>query len=850
MHWPFQSIATADTLSILDAAGAQGGEGGSGQAQAPPALFRRATWQPPLLLPASAADGGSARSSTLIPDYVVNFIRGETPETVARRKRNRGHQGMRAVDITHQHRPQRSHMALLIADEDATTTGPTTAAMQSPLRRTYAPSDSTMAASATTELRQMLPNGRAYTSNSLRRHHATSEKQQNRKKKKSSANPRRSALLGWRGGVLLLLLLLLIILIAGFVCLVVAGTKIAFLIGAMDLFVGSCATARAINWGLHAIVNLVVVVFILGANYVFQVLSSPTRSDVARAHGLKRWLEIGVPSLSNLRHVSRLKAFLALLLPAVAVTIQLLYNSVLFVTTTGLDYNLVAVKPSFVSRGPFDDLSATNNAAGLSREALDALQDLATADQLALLTTPACVDAFTTAFNVHYPNILLVLSDNAGDKGANSLVATARAGINAPLSPETSPLISTSGDGDGSSRAEILVDGSSVTHCLAQTGSTATCSLELNGILLVVVLGLNVISVLATAAALFIHRGEPLVTLGDAITSFLRQPDPTTRGNCLLTRENLSSNMGGWGFTDGKYWLPSHSRNFWFRAPSLRQWLAAFFWWLAATALVTGVLVLTIVSYEPFLSPMLSPFGAPDAHTTYLLPSPSVSGPALAMVASLPQILLAGLYFSVNGLLTAYFLTRESCRYAIYASGPAQHRLRVSADAEGEQATSLYLTLPRPVSWGLAIWFMAMGFVLSQMCFAVVLQSSPSAAAQQAMKGFGFSGVASAVLLTMLLVLFAVVGALGFLMVPNTVMADGRQLGNPLFLEGGSCSAVISARCHPLADETDVWKRKVCWGVVPEPETGPMTTSSNAAVYHATYSAGPVKELDTCHQFI
>lgn len=306
VHWPFQSIATADTLSILDAGGAlgwpsQGGGVGPQSNKGPPALFRRATWQPPQL-PASS-DGGSPRDSTLIPDYVVNFIRGETPETVARRKRNGGHQGMRAVDITHQHRPQRSHMALLIGDADAATNG-----MRSPLRRMYAPSDST-ATSTTTELRQILPNRGLHT-----RH--VSEK------------PRRyswrSALFGWRGGVLLTLLLVLIILITGFVCLVVAGTQIALLIGAMDLFNGSCTTAKGMNWGLHAVVNLAVVVFILGANYVFQVLSSPTRAEVARAHESKGWLEIGVPSVSNLKHVSKVKAFLAFLLLAVAVAIQIL----------------------------------------------------------------------------------------------------------------------------------------------------------------------------------------------------------------------------------------------------------------------------------------------------------------------------------------------------------------------------------------------------------------------------------------------------------------------------------------------------------------------------------------------
>lgn len=278
VHWPFQSIAT-DTLSIFTSPA--------------PELFRRATWQPPKIHDENDSVV-SPRDSTLIPDYVVNFIRGETPETVARRKRNGGNQGMRAVDVTHQHRPQRSHMALL---EGAGAVGE--ARRNVGYARSHA-SGSTDT-STTTELQQILPD---------------------------HEKPRRGwkrVTTGWRSGVLLNLLLILVILIAGFVCLVVAGTKIAILVGDMQLFVGSCATAASINWGLHALINVAVVILIVGANYVFQVLSSPTRSEISGAHESRKWLEIGVPSARNFRHVGSGRAVLALVLLAVAVATQIMW---------------------------------------------------------------------------------------------------------------------------------------------------------------------------------------------------------------------------------------------------------------------------------------------------------------------------------------------------------------------------------------------------------------------------------------------------------------------------------------------------------------------------------------------
>ncbi|PSR97684.1 hypothetical protein BD289DRAFT_425468 [Coniella lustricola] len=94
----------------------------------------------------------------------------------------------------------------------------------------------------------------------------------------------------------------------------------------------------------------------------------------------------------------------------------------------------------------------------------------------------------------------------------------------------------------------------------------------------------------------------------------------------------------------------------------------------------------------------------------------------------------------------------------------------------------------------------------------------------------------------MLFVLFLVIAASSARRLPRSIMADGRALSNPLALEGGSCSAVISARCHRMSDETGVWMDKVLWGVVAQ--------TADGAVAHVTYSARGVAELDGNHRYI
>ena len=467
-----------------------------------------------------------------------------------------------------------------------------------------------------------------------------------------------------------------------------------------------------------------------------------------------------------------------------------------------------------------------NNSGGLSRLDILTLQDLAARNQLVNLTTAQCSQEFGGAYQSDYKSVLFVTDSKSQ---TSSLLQTIHSG-----SISQYPGID---DMDG-----IALNGSTVLYCLAQQGSAQdqTCTVGVNGLLLGIVVVLNLVTIITTSIVLTKRLFEPIVTLGDAISSFLKDPDPTTRGACLMSKPDVW--QGRWGLREAKYWIPSN--HYWFRSPSLPRWIFFIFMWLATAGLASTALVLSVRA-DP--KGTLSAFGTVSTHAFYSLPS-TLPVWAAAVIAGLPQLLLAVLYFVTNSLLTTYYLSHESSLYALGEPLP----LRVSANPEGQQTTSLYLTLPRPWSWFLVTLFAGMSFVLSQSVLVVSIfltDSAPGASSSGAsstasggtLVGLGFSGVGLLAFGAILVVLGAVVVGLGFRTAPAAVLVNGQAVGNPLALPAGSCSAVLSARSHRIPGEASAWKRPLVWGVVHE--------GRGMGASHCTYTARGAAQLDIARSY-
>jgi hypothetical protein len=460
---------------------------------------------------------------------------------------------------------------------------------------------------------------------------------------------------------------------------------------------------------------------------------------------------------------------------------------------------VLVVTPSFLTGAPFSNASA-NNAASLDRIDILALQDLANQDQLVNISAAQCAQEFSAVFDPAFQAVLAVVG--GVHPSDNSLVQTTT----------------------GSSTFNVTID--NLAFCLARPEDAPTCRVSGNASLLGLLIALVAVGLIVLVRLLFMASFEPLATLGDAIASFLREADSTTRGACLLNKHDVW--QGRWGLQEAKHWIPK--TYYWFRTPSVPRWVLWSIQWLISVVLVVATITLSTRT-DP--SSKLSPFGTASPHAVYVMPE-AIPASGAALIAAVPQLLIAALYLTTNSLVTIMFLSHESSLYALGTRRP----LRVSSGAVSKQTTAMHLTLPRIWSAVLLLLFMALSFILTQAVFVVAVDSrnptvSPDIAA------IGFSGTALLILLALLVILAVLVLTLGFRRAPSVIMAGGQAVGNPLVLLGGSCSAVISARCHALpAERRDVWSREVMWGVVSEGSNG-------AEVFgHCAYTTKRAAQLD------
>ncbi|RKL27833.1 hypothetical protein BFJ72_g12843 [Fusarium proliferatum] len=577
----------------------------------------------------------SVLGSDIIPDYVINFMRGETPETLARR-----HRIPDSPEPGQFQRPQESQL------------------------------DFIHSASSTPD------NSRPGTPRAEREKMLVEERPQ----------PTRSLMTGWRAGVAANMFLAFLILVASVACLALASAQGHMSTWESLLMEGSSTTVEGIARGILAAVNVFAIVLIAGANYVVQILNSPTRAEVENAHSTFKWLDIGIPSLRNMSLISSTRATLSGIMMVFALLSQVIYNSIIITT---------------------------------------------------------------------------------------------------------------------------------------EHAENSKSSLNVNGPLLAAITLINVVLILtyAIAVALALTRQvfSPLVTLGDALSSFLADPDVSTHNSCLITKEEIKKGL--WGDREGKYWYAKTSR--WFNVPSFNRWAIWFMTWIMPVGLAAAALALGAVK-EP--KEAFTRFG--KAAVVYELPA-GTSRSGIAVVAALPQLLLGLLYLSSNALLTLFYLSHELSQFTSDLLP-----LRVSSGQPlGSQTTSLYLTLPRPVSWILFFLVTAMAFLLSQGILLVSVDGIKGTTT-----GIGFSPLPLLILLVLLVLLGLGIAGLALRQVdPRGSVEGGEPAGNPLALVGGTCSAVLSARCHRVAREGGVETLEVRWGVVRE------GVGMNAG--HATFSGRPVGDI-------
>ena len=263
-------------------------------------------------------------------------------------------------------------------------------------------------------------------------------------------------------------------------------------------------------------------------------------------------------------------------------------------------------------------------------------------------------------------------------------------------------------------------------YCLSER-IPERCSYNGNIPIVAVVIVCNAIKAAVMLLVAFGIKGGPLITIGDAVESFLQHPDETTKGMSLANREQIENE---WSKADHEELQPQKpqtttllSRQRWSEAASRKRWLYTMGLLTIALLAVTGLLAWACekLRRDYNLDIISVGFAKPSAVTVingwafaYGF-SPAQQVVASVLVANVPQLILSFLYLNLNGLLTSIFSAMEWSDFVL-----ERKTLRVS-NPKGAQRSTYFLQLPYKMGVPLIVVSGLLHWLVSQSIFLVVV---------------------------------------------------------------------------------------------------------------------------------
>lgn len=133
---------------------------------------------------------------------------------------------------------------------------------------------------------------------------------------------------GWRFGILSGMCAALVVLGFNIVIVVffnhISSSRAPGATPESTIYQGSCGTTRKYSILMHLVINVLSTVLLGASNYAMQCLIAPTRPEIDRAHVKRVWLDVGVASVRNVRHVGKKRAALWILLLLTSLPLHLL----------------------------------------------------------------------------------------------------------------------------------------------------------------------------------------------------------------------------------------------------------------------------------------------------------------------------------------------------------------------------------------------------------------------------------------------------------------------------------------------------------------------------------------------
>lgn len=496
------------------------------------------------------------------------------------------------------------------------------------------------------------------------------------------------------------------------------------------------------------------------------------------------------------------------------------YNSLVFVSLSANNYYYTIATTDFLEGASYNLTGPLRNASGslywmlpelpgadYERSTYVPYSDTATVDELysyynqiqknasswEKLNNRDCIQAYSNVFMTGRRNVVLISSmknntDSILDIGLSELdsggmdnnwwiCSRVQDGGNIKCQPD-----------DFKAKADNwTVWGYPIDHCLSEQIEDV-CQVEFSMDIMIVVIVFNVIKVIAMTWVLLRYNAEEiLTTVGDSVASFMIREDETTRGMCLASWRNIRH---AWRYPgNGVLYQPRQQR--WAKAVSTTKWSLFIIMMLASFCIIAffggwGFVHTKGRGYSMSLSSLWE-LGLGRAHQDAIVIYDSVTSLiGVALLANIPQILLAAVWLLYMGIITSMFLAAD---WAIF--GTKGQPLMVN-NARGQQRGTRLLGAP--LGWGLSLLTLQviLHWLVSQSIFVISLNiHDPDGNLTQYRKegprflNCGYSPIA---------IIFTVIASV-LLMLSAMILAC-RKLPQDAPPVVATCSAAISAACH------------------------------------------------------
>ncbi|KAF2446815.1 hypothetical protein P171DRAFT_409004 [Karstenula rhodostoma CBS 690.94] len=579
---------------------------------------------------------------------------------------------------------------------------------------------------------------------------------------------------------------------------------------------GDCDVAKSTNTWLHLLINVLSTSLLTGSNAFMSAYCSPSRKEIDKAHAKRKWLHVGILSLRNLGKIAKRKSLVVLLLCVSSVPFHLLYNSLVFVSLSANNYYYTIGTPDFLEGASYNLTGPLQNSGGRPHWMLPALpgetsyvpfSDTATIDNLyeyydqiqknasswERLSNRDCIEAYSNVFMTARRNLVLVskeknTTNSVLDYGISELddggmdnnwwiCSRVQDGGNVKCQPD-----------DFKANADNwTVWGYPIDYCLSER-TEDVCEVEFSVDIMLVVIVFNVIKVIAMTWVLLRYNAENiLTTVGDSVSSFFKREDETTRGMCLTGWRDVGHT---WRYPgNGVLYQPRRQR--WAKSVSTPKWTLFILMMLACFAIIAFFggwgFVHTKSRGNSLSLSSLWRLGFGRAHQDAIVLYDAVTSlVGVALLANIPQILLASVWLLYMGIMTSMFLAADWATF-----GTKGQPLMVN-NAHGKQRGTWLLGAP--LVWGLPLLILQviLHWLISQSIFLISLNiHDPDGTLTQHRRAgprflnCGYSPIA---------IIFCIVASV-LLMLSAIALAFRRfPQGAPPVV--ATCSAAISAACH------------------------------------------------------